>query len=647
MRAEFFLEECVDSPDSTPPEEAPVEETLPEQALAEQIHAEEGAAEEVVTPQRIPPVVTSGSRSGNTRKVSPRDNVRKRQVHKAAWKISLAKKNYNAGIEHETSRGVLRKARELKPPCPDACRRCKSRRLLNRERIMLFKDFWALRDVSRKRDYLSRCMSVSQPKSINTLPEKAKSGIRKYTFTIGAETIKICKTMFLNTLGINSSWTDTALKCTASGKGVSPDKRGHHNTRPMKTPTEALEKVRLHINSFPKMQSHYVREKSKREYFTTGLRSVEQMHSLYMEWCKENYFENEVSISIYRKVFNTEFNIGFFLPRKDQCELCHRWKTAKDSDERREMLTEYSKHLESKKSVQQIKKEDKGAASAKKCVACFDLQKVLRCPKSEVSMYFYKNTLSLLNFTIFDLRLKEGHCYLWNETEALKGANEVATNVFSFIQERARSGTEEFIFYSDGPSGQNRNRMVFSMFLIACQKYRVSIVHRFLESGHSYSEVDSMHARIEKAAFRREIYSEQEWYNLIESAKTNGEKYLIHPLKNEDVLDFHHLVNLQKWNNDVYNQQVKWSKVRELTFSWRTPNALYYRYDFKAEPKRVEIKFKKVSDTIDLQHYIPPTAYNKKFPLKPNKANDIRTLMQKRAIPTRYHELYDNVLSVK
>lgn len=60
-------------------------------------------------------------------------------------------------------------------------------------------------------------------------------------------------------------------------------------------------------------------------------------------------------------------------------------------------------------------------------------------------------------------------------------------------------GEEEFTFYSDNYSGQNRNRYIYSMWEYAASIYKVNIIRRFFEKGHTQNEGDGMHATIECA----------------------------------------------------------------------------------------------------------------------------------------------------
>ena len=54
------------------------------------------------------------------------------------------------------------------------------------------------------------------------------------------------------------------------------------------------------------------------------------------------------------------------------------------------------------------------------------------------------------------------------------------------------------MLYSDNCGGQNRNKMVFSMFVKAAIDLEINITHRFLEVDHTQNGGDSMHTRIEQ-----------------------------------------------------------------------------------------------------------------------------------------------------
>lgn len=67
-------------------------------------------------------------------------------------------------------------------------------------------------------------------------------------------------------------------------------------------------------------------------------------------------------------------------------------------------------------------------------------------------------------------------CFVWDETVAKRGSEEIASCLFKYLKEY-ESGTEEIIFYSDCCPGQTRNIHINSMFL--------TLVNHFHEQDRS------------------------------------------------------------------------------------------------------------------------------------------------------------------
>ena len=82
-----------------------------------------------------------------------------------------------------------------------------------------------------------------------------------------------------------------------------------------------IESVRKHIGMFPKVESHYTRKDTKKEYISGDL-NIRRMWKLYVQLCKKNN-DAYVKESKYRKIFCEEFNISFFKPKGDKCSTCH------------------------------------------------------------------------------------------------------------------------------------------------------------------------------------------------------------------------------------------------------------------------------------------------------------------------------------
>ena len=164
-------------------------------------------------------------------------------------------------------------------------------------------------------------------------------------------------------------------------------------------------------------------------------------------------------------------------------------------------------------------------------VYTMDLQSTLLCPMLKASAIYYKKKLVVHNFTLYNLKTKDGYCYLWNEVEGHVTANEFATIIYNFLDTEANiCAGEEVILFSDGCSYQNRNSTLANALLHLSNKKNITIIQKYLVSGHTQMECDSMHSAIERKLRNREIYSPACYISACKEAckKPYKVKYLRH-----------------------------------------------------------------------------------------------------------------------
>lgn len=88
---------------------------------------------------------------------------------------------------------------------------------------------------------------------------------------------------------------------------------------------------------------------------------------------------------MYYKIFTNNFNIGFFQPKKDQCEDCTSFGNATEND-KAELKEKFHAHLKEKNLARQNKEDDKKFTPDNlycivSCiVAIYDLQAAMPCP---------------------------------------------------------------------------------------------------------------------------------------------------------------------------------------------------------------------------------------------------------------------------
>jgi len=116
---------------------------------------------------------------------------------------------------------------------------------------------------------------------------------------------------------------------------------------------------------------------------------------------------------------------------------------------------------------------------------------------------------------------------MWHEGVGKRGSNNIASCIWQYLITNAHQA-EEFHFFTDNCSGQNKNKQLLPMYLHAVNTVNIStICHYYLERGHIQNEGDCMHSVIEAAAKRINIYTPMQWYMVAGTAKKKGEPYKV------------------------------------------------------------------------------------------------------------------------
>ena len=219
-------------------------------------------------------------------------------------------------------------------------------------------------------------------------------------------------------------------------------------------------------------------------------------------------------------MFYEEFdnkNLSLFHPKKDQCDLCIRYKCGNTSEEA------YTSHIQRKIRAREEKQVDKDHAEH---VYTLDLEAILLSPILKASTLYYKKKLIAHNYTIFNLKTKDGYCYLWHEGEGGVTSNEFASILYSFLETKANVFPgEEVILYSDGCNYQNCNSLLANSLLHLSQIKNFTITQKFLVSGHTQMECDSMHSAIERSIQNMDMYTPACYLSALKRARTKPKPY--------------------------------------------------------------------------------------------------------------------------
>lgn len=100
---------------------------------------------------------------------------------------------------------------------------------------------------------------------------------------------------------------------------------GKPNNRPHSIRDGVKNFIRKHISSFPAVDSHYVRENTKKKYLENNF-SISKIHKLYFEWILDEPSTSNTchdnKINAFLRQFTDIFSLSFFKPKRDQCDAC-------------------------------------------------------------------------------------------------------------------------------------------------------------------------------------------------------------------------------------------------------------------------------------------------------------------------------------
>lgn len=146
---------------------------------------------------------------------------RKRKRDENNWARNVRKRHKNAGQVYTDKKGSTRPAKLLKKGCRESCRfKCQTK-FSSQDRKKIFHSYWKLGDITRQRDVISRFCHV-QKKKVHTVDTKSR---RSNTFIWSlpldnCSAQRVCKTFFLQTLGISDRSVSTALEKVRTDIGM-------------------------------------------------------------------------------------------------------------------------------------------------------------------------------------------------------------------------------------------------------------------------------------------------------------------------------------------------------------------------------------------------------------------------------------------
>lgn len=442
----------------------------------------------------------------------------------------------------------------------------------------LFSKFWSL-SWDEKKVYVCSLVDYNPKKRSYTAGPSRRSGTFIYQLKVNNEKLKVCKRMFLGTLGLKEKMVHCWLKKSSSGIVEKTERVGNNNEA-----SRENEKRRNHLNTFfnelPKQPSHYCRKDSSKVYLEQTFQTKSQIYKLYKDNCLENNIEPYTLFPFYR-VFE-EMNLSIFRPKKDECDVCYGYKIKQISED------DYNAHFAKKTRARLEKNKNKEEALQNQVYTfTMDTQAVKLCPFLNVGAFYYKTKLQIHNFTIYNLESHSCVNYVWNESEGDLSASIFATCIIKHLKENCLADKKPIILFSDGCCYQNRNAILSNALLHFSIEHNVVIVQKYLEKGHTQMECDSVHALIEKKLKYRIIQLPSEYISVIREARSKPKPFDVCYLTHDQ------FINFDDKSSFIYNsirpgRNVNDPTVTDLRALMYTPEGkLFYKINFDDDYKEL------------------------------------------------------------
>ena len=214
--------------------------------------------------------------------------ARKRSRNEDNWVTNVAKRQRNLGQEYKspfTGKTVV--GREIGPPCP--CKMKCFEKIGHDTVHAIHNEYWATGNKQMQEAFVqkhSKQKEVARRTTENE--ENLRSGNWVHWVYVDNKEVVICKKAFASIIGIQPIQINRyCAKVTPAGVQI-PDGRGHHSNH-YRIPPENHQLVRTHIDSIPKVTSHYCRKASQDIlYLQQNVMSLVDLYNLYITWLREN-----------------------------------------------------------------------------------------------------------------------------------------------------------------------------------------------------------------------------------------------------------------------------------------------------------------------------------------------------------------------
>lgn len=448
---------------------------------------------------------------------------------------------------------------------------------------------------------------------------------------------QVCLQFIVKLLHVNRTKIFRALTQTVDHRGKYPHRKAN---------VSDVEFMKSFIRKFPTFPAHFDSTSSETSYLHPNL-NFAKMYNLYEDHC--TLFEKRISSkSFFRKILCGHFNCVFLKKHTNsQCSQCKEFKKKLKfkvlSNDFRERIEEQERtHIDIVTKVQGNFFETVTNAKEKVQVYTFQMCRPQQLPSLSVSETVFCRPLWFFNFLIYDEIKNDIYAYVWNETTATKGSEEISSCLFRHFTTHVPSDTKEIILFCNPTRGQNRNIKISLMLLKFISDAKLPqlecIEQRFFAPGHTYNSCDRSFTSIEKRkAEVGDIYTPEDWVDVISTSRKTQPKFHVVEMQKEHFYSSKTIENLLvSLKSSLDDKKIKWNSYQRIKYGHEqfTLKVMQYCGD-ESSYKDVLLKQKGLCD---LTHTNLRQLCRHDRKISKQKYSDLQRLLNH--IPQSHHEFY-------
>lgn len=175
------------------------------------------------------------------------------------------------------------------------------------------------------------------------------------------------------------------------------------------------------------------------------------------------------------------------------------------------------------------------------------------------------------------------------------------------------------------------------------------IEQKFLESGHTDMEVDSMHSTIERAKRNIPVYTPGDWATIIRAA-------CVKKPYDVDILVFQDILDLKVLRNKVTTSQlsvaktgeaINWMDIKVIKVCKSHPESIFIKKSYSQEYVELAAPPPRARRGRPSQEELLPKKYATSLPISAPKKADLMKLCKDGTIPKAYQEFYEKLKCVE